>query len=82
MRKISFPLLALFAAAIVLSACSDSENNTENPSTETSRAIGFSIDLSQDWKTQQPGTRAVMERSPMRNLQMSSSDGSQCKLDR
>ena len=73
-------LLAYAATLLLLLGCAESEKITEDKPTTEPRAIGFSIDVSQDWYAQNPGTRAILERSQPRHIEMQCSDGSTAYL--
>ena len=76
MKKNIRQQLAYWAAALLLTACAESEKLTEEPHDNTQgHNIGFSVDLSQDWYAEQPGTRAVLKQSQPQNLQMTGSGG-------
>ena len=75
MKRNIFSTIAV--AALLLSACSENDNPSQ-PS--TGKSISFSIDLSQDWRGEQEGTRASIRRQPVHAVPMQRSDGGQLWL--
>ena len=68
-------LLAYAATTLLLLGCAEDETITEDPHSEGVQDICFSIDVSQDWKAEQPATRAILERHPIRTLELKGTDG-------
>jgi hypothetical protein len=73
-------LLAYAATTLLLLGCAESEIITEEPHPSDVQSIGFSIDVSQDWYAQKPATRAILEQSQPRHIEMKCSDGSTAYL--
>lgn len=72
-QKSSLCALLATLSMFVFTACTD--DDSEN-SGSVKNPIGFKIDLSQDWSSNQPANREAMRRMPGRNLELKTSDGS------
>ena len=68
-------LLAFAASALLLFGCADNDNITDEKNDGQAKNISFSVDVSQDWKAEQPATRAILEQHQIRTFEIQGTDG-------